>query len=388
MKIAIVTEKLYSGGTQKLAINEVREFRKMHHKTDLLVLKKANYVGFSDLLEKYKIEPIYLSEQIPKYLNLNFKIPFFAFFSVFHITYPLLLKFFLKNEKYDVVISHGTYTCFSAHTIAKKSNAKLISFVHDPISYILKTKYKNGILGRFNFLINAAAQLLDKWIIKNSTLVLTSLFEFVESLKKLSGSDNIYLLPDAVIQKNKKEITLKKKNYALAVTKWDTGKNIELLLKLWKKDKQLLPLFIVGKFEPQSLKEKVQKIINKYELEKKVTLIGEVSEERLNKYYKEAKYFIHPCKEAFGMSILEAASFACPCVFLPQSGVSYFFDITKLKFLPVSLKVYDFHKSLSYLKNLNKADYQKLALCFYNWSKKASYKSHCEKILSLCAKEK
>ncbi|MBP7859673.1 glycosyltransferase [Patescibacteria group bacterium] len=382
MKIGVVIEKLYSGGTQKVAILEVANFRKLGLNADLLVLKRSKEIGFSDLLKSKKIEPIYISDYIPKYLDFNFKIPFFAFFSLFHITYPFLIKIFVKKFNYDLYIAHGTYTTYSVFSLANKKE-KVISFVHDPISYILGAKYKNKVIGKLGFLLIPLAKYLDKVIINNSYKVLTYTDEFKTLLNSILPTNKVELIMDAIETKSENEISLEKKNYAIAVTKWDSGKNISMLLDIWKKGEMEILLYIIGKFEPEKLQKDVQEKINGAELKEKIKIIGKVSEKELNDYYKNAKFLVHPCTEAFGMTILESASYGCPSVFVKTSGVSSLFGKMELEYQPENENTDEYLKSIDYIQNLKNTEYKKLAMEFYKSASKTSYEKHCNQILKL-----
>ncbi|MDA1338529.1 MAG: hypothetical protein O2871_04130, partial [bacterium] len=168
MKIAIIIEELIQGGFQKVAINEIIQFRKIGINCDLIVLKNTNSKAYQDILTNNKIKPIYLDEKFNKLFKLNFKFPFFNYFSLYHLTYPILFKINLSKFEYTHILAHGTYTSFSAIAIAKKFNLKCISYMHDPISYILETKYINQILGKLKTLTIPIAIQADKFIINYS----------------------------------------------------------------------------------------------------------------------------------------------------------------------------------------------------------------------------
>ena len=114
-KIGILIDRLNTGGVEKTAIQQVKALQELGYDATLLILSKNAVVkdAHKELLSKIKVE--YLDQQIPNLLQITFKFPYFAFLELFHFTYPILLSIFADTpQKYDLIISHGSYTTFSA----------------------------------------------------------------------------------------------------------------------------------------------------------------------------------------------------------------------------------------------------------------------------------
>src|SRR6185503_15157075 len=110
MKIGVLIVRINPGGVEKIAIQEVRALIKEGHEASLIVMsRKANGpLPFKDLLEGLPI--VYLDDRVPRVLRWNVKIPFFYFFNLIHLTYPLILPFLIKKHEYDFFFIHNTYT--------------------------------------------------------------------------------------------------------------------------------------------------------------------------------------------------------------------------------------------------------------------------------------
>src|ERR1700730_15121236 len=104
MKIGVLIDRLNVGGIEKIAIEEVKALRELGEDAHLLVLRRAALVegAFSDLIENVPIT--YLDDKLPPFLRFSFRIPLFYFFSLFHMTYPVLLAMTVRRGEYDFVL--------------------------------------------------------------------------------------------------------------------------------------------------------------------------------------------------------------------------------------------------------------------------------------------
>jgi len=174
-----------------------------------------------------------------------------------------------------------------------------------------------------------------------------------------------------------------RKSFAITATKWDQGKNLEFLINIWDNISEKTPLKIVGKFVPEKLRMDYSRMIKDKKLETKVEIIGPVSENQLAKLYSEAIMLVHPCREAFGMTILEAWATGCPCVFSTNSGVINITEDQLTNPLPRENNIKDYYSSINYILELNKKEYQNLSRMCYSIASKNSWQNHCKKIIQL-----
>lgn len=381
MKIGILIDELISGGFQKVAIMEAKYFQKMGYEVFLVVLHRAENEGYKELIKENKIKVIYLSDRLPFYLRINFRFPFFAFFSFFHIFYPFFIHKYMKKEEFDIFIAHGTYTAFSSIAISTKLKIPYICFVHDSVTYILNQKYKNKFLGNFLGILIPVANKIDKMIVKNAKLII-AFPEMINKLKTIVPNYQYYQpIYNGCEPIDERKINYNKKNYAIAVTKWDQGKNFEFLLSVWLNLDKKIPLKVIGPFYPGKLQIEFRKKILEYKLGDYIKLVGAKDEVELNKYYSEAKFLIHPCKEAFGMTILEASAKGCPAIFTKNSGVAELFSEDIKMRLPNENDIKKYKNTINCLAKLTQQEHRKLINSYYKVAMENSWKNHCKKLI-------
>ncbi len=322
IKVAVLVGQLaYIGGVGIAAVNEVRGLRKLGIDAELVVLFRKKEFEWVKTFEAGDIPVIFLSDRLPKFFRLNFKIPFFAFFSFFHISAifwaPLVIG------KYDVIIAHETYNCFSAIVCAKLLKIKLMAYLWDPVSYIVPRVYKKKIP---SFLFSAVvfiSKAVDRFIIKNSDLVILGSGLHEKLVKEIISPKKIIKIP--VGTKVLKKVNFEREPIVIALTKWDKGKNPEFLLEIAKKLKGQFKFIIAGNWTDQKQKEEFEQKIGEMELTEKVFVAGKVTEEEKFKLFSQARVLVHPIVEAFGMMALEAAACGCPFLIPKGSGVTELF---------------------------------------------------------------
>ncbi len=383
MKIGILIDELISGGFQKVALMEAKYLKKLGHDVSLVILHKIKIEGYIDLIKNNNINVIYISDRLPCYLKINFRFPFFAFFSFMHIFYPFFIYKYIRKNEFDIFITHGTYTAFSSIRIKKKIKIPYICFVHDPITYIINQKYKDKFLGNFSKLLTPIAKKLDKMIIKNATSVFAFPDMIDEMKKTYPDYPHYYEIFNGCESIDQDDVEYGKRNYCISVTKWDQGKNFELLIEIWKKLSNRIPLKVVGSFSPVKLEKDYRRKIKENSLSEYIEIIGKVSETELINYYKNAKFLIHPCREAFGMTILEASANGCPAIFTRNSGVARLYPKFIKTKLPNENDLMEYINIINYFIKVPEQEYRVLVNDYYKTAKENSWENHCKKINTL-----
>jgi len=386
MKIGILVDELILGGFQKVAIMETKYLNEIGHDAVLVVLHRIKNEGYQDLIKKNNIKMIRLSDRLPFFLKINFRFPFFSFFSFFHIFYPLFIWKYIKKENFDFFIVHGTYTTFSSIAIKRKLKIPFINFIHDSITYIIENKYQRKFSKSIFIFLIFIAKKVDNRIIKNSDYVIAYPNMILEMKKVFPDYANYQSIFNGceIIPENK--ISFNKLNFAISVTKWDKGKNFNFLLDVWNGLKVKIPLKIIGSFHPITLKNEMEELINRKELGETIELVGEVTEEELYKYYHDAKFLVHSCREAFGMTILEASANGCPAIFTKNSGVAELYPKSIRELLPSENGLSEYIKIITEFMQLEQSVYGNLIREYYASAKDNSWVKHCKQIIKLIKK--
>lgn len=142
-------------------------------------------------------------------------------------------------------------------------------------------------------------------------------------------------------------------------------KAIELIRALNKTSDNYI-LIMIGQ---GSLKEKVDKLINNYNLSN-IILIDKIENSKIHNYYKASDIFLNfNSKEIFGMSILEAMNQGCKVIAKNAPGPSF---IIKDKVNGIIMEDFDTSKWIQKIKsidennNISKEAKKRISKCF-NW---------------------
>ena len=110
----------------------------------LLVLKRDESIpaAVREWLSGVPVE--YLDERLPRFLRTSWRVPGFYFFSIFHGLYALLLPTRIQPREWDVILSHNSYTTFTAWTLSRLRGIPYCMFVWDPIASVLVRAYPKG----------------------------------------------------------------------------------------------------------------------------------------------------------------------------------------------------------------------------------------------------
>lgn len=274
---------------------------------------------FSSLLDEIPVE--YLDDRLPRPLRASFAIPFFSFFSLFHITYPFLLPLLIRHREYRVIISHNSYTTFTAWTLSKTREIPYFMLVWDPIVYILEKAYRGGPIRRLRSILRPIGRWLDSSLLNSAAALILASESHAEYLRGLErkavptllvppGCDSAEALPP------------RREEYVLTVTAWKPGKQLEILLRAMENlsDARLV---VAGEWVDADYRANIEGLISLLGLADRVTVVGPLSEEALTELYRGARItVICNAERGFGLPALEAAAqgspFACP----PTCGVA------------------------------------------------------------------
>lgn len=326
MKIGVLIDRLQIGGVEKIAIEETLALRRAGHEAYLVILRKGtnDEEVFPDLLADVPL--VYLDQRMPRALRFSFGFPIFHFFSFFHITYPLLVPFFMKQNEFDYFIVHGTYTAFSATTMRKRRGIKFSAFIWDPITYILGRVYMHGVMAFLLLPLRLVARALDIYVIKAMDTVLVGGDAHNAFIQSVSPKKPIEVIYPSVYPA---EHMVKKDSYVLAVTAWKRGKNPEYLVDVLKHTPKM-HIKLAGGWVDNEYRAEYERYIQQQGLQNRIEIIGSVSEKQLTALYARALVVLQTNDDrGFGMPALEAAAQGTTFIITEGQGVCALFVDTE-----------------------------------------------------------
>lgn len=344
LKIGILVDQLLEGGVQKAAIEQVRELNRLGHTSTLLIQMRKDYkTDFSYLIRG--IPFLYLSDYYPFPLNKTIKFPIFNFLSTLHLLSPVLTPLFIKKGNYDLIVSWGSTTCFLAYTLFKTRSIPYLAIIHDPFVYILRKVYSQTPL-RFLFLVGIPLlEALEGRVVRNAirTIIISKVHDnYVRETYGISPA----IIPLGVSVP--KMVPKLRGDHILSFARWQKEKNPEFLLKLAQKISDT-KFVIAGSWIKEDEYLWFKSLIRKKGLEKRVDLTGHFDNQQLYNLCNQARVWIHPHFEAFGLAALEAAGHGLPIIFPAGSGMTESFKHGVHGFFPKTSSVFEYEKYVKLL---------------------------------------
>ena len=138
-------------------------------------------------------------------------------------------------------------------------------------------------------------------------------------LRRLRLFEEIYLGTDVI---NEIPGFENRKNYAVSVTMWDYGRHPEKLIEIGRK-LSVGKIILIGNWTDNNYLEAMKREIKEKSLDERVVITGQVTENRLRLYYKEAKCSIRfgYNEKGPGMGALESISWGIPIIFNDGIGI-------------------------------------------------------------------
>ncbi len=305
----------------------------MKPKNIAIVHEYLNQLGGAErvlvtLAEMYPHAPIYvlfvrqetvrqLPEHIQKRIHTSWlqKLPVWVLQSrMLFPFYPVAIEQF-DLRSFDLVISSSSAY---AKNILTGPETHHLCYCHSPMRYVWDAFHgyrKEQGLGKF--LQFCTATLLSKirmWDYFGANRVDTFIAnsQHVQArIKKYYGRSSVVIYPPCTIPTLDDIKNLPpKKEYFLIVARLSPYKNIESAVRVCTKLN--LPLKVVG----TGRSEKDVKAIAGPTIE----FLGRVSDEMLKQLYQEAKAFLFPSEEDFGMTMVEALGWGTPVIALNKGG--------------------------------------------------------------------
>lgn len=381
LKIGVVIDQLLPGGVQIAAIEEVKNLRLAGHQAQLLILMRKKYsFQFQYLVRDLPYR--YLSDSYPWPFRNTIKFPWFSFFSTLHLLSPFLAPRVIKERAFDILISHGTTTCFTTLALWHKRKIPYLAVIHDPITFILKKVYSKTFLKvLFPFFI-PLSYFLEKSFVKDSLATIVDSDVHQKFIQDKYGTAPVVLPLGCNVEKN---IPPKRGGAILAVSRWQKEKKPAFLLKILKEIPRA-KLIIAGVWTRKEDLDLFKKEAKELGVQSRLKIIPQFKSADLEKLFGEARVWVHPNFEAFGMGGLEAASFGCPIIIPEGSGITNLFRNGIDGFFPKETSLSEYKK---YLKKLLADERLAYGMGKNAWQRakdEYSWQAHTQKLFSLTEK--
>jgi glycosyltransferase involved in cell wall biosynthesis len=333
----------YSGGGERLIIEEAKGLIKLGHKVEIFVPTWEKTLCYPDQLKTLTVKSLIPS--LPEWLPMKHALemvlssvcaPFYAF----------------RFKKFDVFIGAnqpGAWIAFCISTILKKS---YIVYMNQPNRLLYPRKidervkfqnlkdyyYIDAIIKRFKFFVAWADRISfigGKTMLANGSYI-------GEIIKKTYGKQYVACPAGAYPQRfsllrvnphtaytgefsitNKSGTTFHiTKPYVLITNRHQPQKRFDYGIKALKEFIKTYPsmnLIIPGPFTDETFK--LKRLVKDLNLIDHVLFTGQISENHLQKLYREAVLYIYTApEEDFGMGIVEAMGWGVPVVAWRHAG--------------------------------------------------------------------
>ncbi len=313
------------------------------------------------------------------FFRKTIKFPVFSFLSTLHLISPFFAPKVLRKDKYDILISLGTTSSLTTQAIYRTLKIPYIAVIHDPIVYILKKVYAKTIL-RFLFpLLYPLARYFERSIVSDAkkTIIISKVhYNYIKN--NYGVTPVIHTFGTEAI----KSIPKKRGSQLLSFGRWQNEKNPYFLLKLLKK----IPdthLTIAGTWIDQKELNAFSTFIKEEKLQKRVSLVPAYDKKKLRALCNEARLFLHPHFEAFGLAALEAAGHGLPIIIPKFSGVTDIFKHGVDGFFPSHVDVTEYTAYIQKLLNDEREAYKMGAHAWKTVKEKLSWEANTRQLLSL-----
>ena len=223
----------------------------------------------------------------------------------------------IKRLKVDLAIS---YSFLASYYCYRKKIPYIIYMNHPPNFLYFKSKkdeiewvnHTKRFLAWFGGkLIGNWLRNLDKKCVNKAKLLFVNSEYTKKRIKKIYNKNSIIIYPP--MNDSFKLLKIKKKDFIYSHGRIIPDKKFEYIIEAMKHipDKKLI---ISGGIE-KNYERKLKKLIKKLNLEKRIKILGRVSEEQLIRLYNEAKVFVLTAPlEDFGIVPIESMSCGTPVI--------------------------------------------------------------------------
>lgn len=364
MKIAIFhLGFIYSGGGEKLVLEEARGLRNLGHSVEIFTPVVNEKKCFPEILEKEKIKTF---------------LPRISLFTAGHESFYVLLTcilvpfFAYRFKGFDVILAANQPSPWIAWIIKKMYGVPYVSYLAQPTRFIYPRAIdkETGLVFSKKASLSFSTKLMyltkkfiiwaDKVSIRDSNSILANgeymrgVLDKVYKIQAVSCPAGAY--PATRITKYelriKGNIKIGKKTvnkpYLLITNRHFAQKRFEYAISAFAsllKDFPRLSLVITG--EEAEYTEQLKTMIKQLSLDSKVKFLGLVKEKDLDNLYKSAAVYLYTApEEDFGMGVIEAMAKGTPVVAWNKAGPSKIIESGKSGLLAEPFSVADFTEKI------------------------------------------
>ena len=383
LKIAIFhLAFVYSGGGEKLVLQEYDGLTKRGHKVDIYTTVINKKLSFPEIIGNYKIKTflpgfkIFKGHEALKTVLSCVLVPFYAY----------------KFKNYDIILAANQPSPWIAFIINKMYGVPFVSYLAQPTRFLHPRKIdrETGLFFTKKASESISARLMmttfrkfsnwaDQISIKNSSAVLVNGEHIKNMIEKVYKIKCINCPSGVNVKKRGKG---KRKNYLLVTNRHFAQKRLEYAIFALNTLLTRYPnyrLIITG---TKSLyTQRLISLSKELGIRKNIEFAGYVSQQKLNKLYKEAALYLYTApEEDFGMGIIEAMSFGCPVVAWNNSGPSKSISHGVDGLLANPFDMTDFSKKVEKIITDKKLAKIISAAAMRKVQKEYSYKTHIDRI--------
>ncbi len=305
MKIAILVRVLWPGGVQRTAIAEAEGLAKYGHQVDLIFIRDTGRYRYN-INSKFTI--LYGNEisRRPVGKILRFVTNLYSPQRGTDATVDVDLIWKAEryvSKKYDLVYYFDEFSALFSRKSKRRMKKKIV-LIHEV--YLKDGPYLQ--------------RLIQRRVLKDADLVLTNtkynLMRLIDS-----GYKNSYEIYPGLIPRDRILPFELRKNIAISVTMWDSGRKPETILEI-AKHLRFGKIIICGDWTDHSYMQGIRNRIRETDLQDKVEVTGPIPEDRLVSIYNEAKVAVRfgYDEKGPGMGSLEAISWGIPLIINHEMG--------------------------------------------------------------------
>ena len=213
---------------------------------------------------------------------------------------------------FDLVISSsGAWS----KGIVTRLDTKHICYMHSPMRFIwdYNEKYLQEIgkkAGIFKRMFLSYLRIWDFQAAQRPDILVANSSYTQERINKYYRRDAQVIFPTVLNKDDGAQVEIKDKDYFLVVSRLSAYKKVDLVVEVFNKIG--LPLVIIGEGEQS---EKIKKIAKS-----NIKILGWQNDATIEAYYKNARAFIFPAVDDFGLTMIESMNQGVPVIAIRKGG--------------------------------------------------------------------